>query len=880
MQPRLAQKIWARYYSSPKLSAVSAVHVKDTQIDDEVSEMMQFPRAFLSHGHADKDLVREVARCLGRAAVIYDEFEFQAGDEFRDAITKGIDLSDVFILFASRAALDRDWVKLEIDLASEALIKKALSKVTTYIVDQELTHADLPEWMRVSLIKKETLPGLIATDIRRIIGQRLRERIPTYFVGRRAEIEQSLTIISSFTDPNFRPPLIVYGLKGIGRRSLVQAIARDNLSYASTLQINLRAGDLLPETSIRVAEALSPGGVSDLTAFVKQQEQKTQVDLVNEITCLLREACQAGSLPVFVDDGALATENGVLRPEFDALYNAIASDIDTDAMIVSSRRLYGSVESPRPSVRVPELDHTSTQNLLRIAGRDIGLIFERDALSTIATYARGYPPAVRFILDEAKLRGISQIIADQRALVNFSAEQFLRHLKDNSSITPGMQTILQLLSSFSPLPLQVIVSYSSQTPIDASDNLNRLLDLAFVLPTGMHYRISEPIRDAAYRAFGGLLVDSGKVSDLLEAYLEGEPDDDSRLELGQTIFRANLLAGSRADTRFAIGFAADLIDVATRSYHDQDYDLAIKYGSSALDARPDNVDVRRYVAQALIRKEKYDEAEVHISALLRLGELKEAYYVRGFASRRKREYPEAIEAYKKSLANGRRGVAIHRELASCFFELDNLPAAEEHILQAERQSPHNRYVVDLRCTIALRLGDLPAAERALEVLERVDSSGFAEHRRSTFEQTNGNPDEALRFARIADQKIAHPPFEVLANLANCEIEVGGSESASATLGRIQRRFGSANHDAQIGLRCKYEIRFGEIEAAEGLWNRLRNTNAPVHRGLRLSILNRKKAQNGLTDHEDAERTQLIEYQSATELERSMRLIGSMMSRSD
>ena len=86
--------------------------------------------------------------------------------------------------------------------------------MTTYIVDQELTHDALPEWMRATLIRKEASPGLIATDIRRIISQRLGERIPRYFVGRRAEIEQSLETISGFTDPNFRPPLIVYGLKG------------------------------------------------------------------------------------------------------------------------------------------------------------------------------------------------------------------------------------------------------------------------------------------------------------------------------------------------------------------------------------------------------------------------------------------------------------------------------------------------------------------------------------------------------------------------------------------------------------------------------------------------------------------------------------------
>lgn len=840
----------------------------------------KFPRAFLSHGHGDKKIVREVARNLGRAAVIYDEFEFAVGDEFRDAIIKGIDRSDVFILFASRAALERDWVKLEIELASEALIKKALSRVTTYIVDQELTHKELPEWMQATLIRNEASPGLIATDIRRIINQRLGERIPKYFVGRRAEIDQSLETISEFTDPNFRPPLVVYGLKGIGRRSLVHAIARDNLSFASILQININSGDLLPETSIRVAEAIAPGGISDLASFLKQQESKPIAILVDEITSLLRHACHTGTLPVFVDDGALASENGVLRPEFDALYEAIASDLDTDSMIVSSRRLYRTPQIPCPSVRVPELDQASTQNLLRISGRDAGLIFDANALSSIATYTRGYPPAVRFIVDEARLRGIPQVVADQRALVNFNAEQFLRHLKENKSITQSMQTILQLLSSFSPLPLQVIVDYCSKTPLDTSDDLNRLLDLAFIIPVGMHYRISDPIRDAAYRAFGGLHVNNYKVAELLEAYLVDEPDDDARLDLGQTIFRASLLAGGEAKSKFAIGFAADLINVATRSYHDQDYDLAIKYGSSALDVRPDNVDVRRYVAQALIRKERYDEADEHITALLRLGELKEAYYVRGFSARRKRDYPEAIDAYKKSLSNGRRGVAIYRELASCFFEMGNLLEAQEYIRQAEQQAPHNRYVVDLKCTIALRIEDLPTAERALDVLERIDSSGFAEHRRSTFEQANRRPEDALRYARIADQKIAHPTFEVLANLANCEIEVGESEGALATLGRLQKRFGTTNHDAQVGLRCKYEIRFGEIEAAEGLWSRLRDTSTPVHRGLRLAILNRKHLQTGLMTEEASERIQLLKIQSTAELARSFQLIGSTMSQSE
>ncbi len=842
--------------------------------------MIKLPRAFLSHSSADKGVVGEVARILGRAAVIFDAFEFSVGDEFKDAILKGLSRSDIFVLFASRKALESGWVQFELASASEALVKQALSKVITFIIDPDLQLDSIPAWIKLTLVVEQYRPGLIAIEIRRLINQRLSDRLPTYFVGRRNEIDQALEIISSFTSPNHRPPLLVYGLKGIGRRALVQAIARDNLSYSTTLFIVLKSGDLLPETYVRLSEALSPGGITDFDATLAEEAGKTQEEIVSDILTLMRTSCDAGTLPIIIDDGAVAQPNGVFRPEFESLYYAIAADRNVDAAFVLSRRIFGGNDTNLPSIRVPELDHSSAQNLIRIAGRDMGLTFERSDLGSIATYSRGYPPAVKFVLDEARVRGVPQIVSNQRALVNFSAELFLRQLKETESLTPDMSSILQLLSNFSPLPLSVVAAYCSRTSEETALSVDQLLDLAFILPDGLHFRISEPLRDAAYRAFNGLSVDSGRLADLLDDYLRQEPDDDARLNLGQTIFRASLLSGGEARSRFAVGFAADLIQVATQSYHDQDYDLAIQYGSSALEARPDNVDVRRYVAQALIRRERYMDAEQHIDELVKLGELKEVFYIRGFAKRRKRDYPAAIDAYQKSLAYGRGGVAIHRELASSYFELGDLPKAEYYIREAEGRSSHNRYVVDLRCTIAIRLGDLETAERTLDVLERVDPSGFADHRRSTFEQVRGQTGPALEYARIANQKINHPPFEVVANLINCEIEAGDTGSVLSTLSGMQQRFGGINHDAQVGLRCKFETRFGTIEAAEGLWRSLRNPGTPVHTGLRLSILNRKALAGRLSTEEEVERQSLIEKQSEAELQRGERMIGSMLSRSD
>ena len=190
--------------------------------------MKKLYRAFLSHSSRDKPTVRNVAEHLGRAAVVYDEFAFEAGDEFKAAILKGLGQSELFVLFASRGALDREWVQFEIESAEEALASQALSQVVTYIIDPDLDLGDLPDWIKSTLVRRQQEPGLIALDIRRLLGEKTLALLPSYFVGRQNELEQDLTQITSMNDPETRPPIVVYGLTGIGRRTLLGAVARDN----------------------------------------------------------------------------------------------------------------------------------------------------------------------------------------------------------------------------------------------------------------------------------------------------------------------------------------------------------------------------------------------------------------------------------------------------------------------------------------------------------------------------------------------------------------------------------------------------------------------------------------------------------------------------
>jgi tetratricopeptide (TPR) repeat protein len=292
--------------------------------------------------------------------------------------------------------------------------------------------------------------------------------------------------------------------------------------------------------------------------------------------------------------------------------------------------------------------------------------------------------------------------------------------------------------------------------------------------------------------------------------------------------------------------------LTTQSYYDESYDAVIEYGDRAIQARPNNVDVRRVVAQALIRRERYQEAETHIDHMIHIGALKEAFYVKGFLERKRKQYHEAIAAYKRSVEYGRRGVAIHRELAQCYFKMRDLDKARAHISLAEEADPHNRFLVDLKCTIATKLGHKQEVLRCLQLLEKIDNGGFAHHRRSRFELSEGRPHEALHFASLAIEHAFRPSFEIVANRANCFIECGFDDEAASAIHALDQRFSSTYSDARLGLHCKLELRRGDIVVAESFWKRIIDKGAPVHMAIRASILKGKKSIQVLPEVEELE----------------------------
>ena len=122
-------------------------------------------KAFLSHSTKDKKLVEIVANLLGRASVVLDQYCFQTGTNFEEAITNGLNQSDIFVLFASQHSLASDWVQTELTEASQRNIHREIKKVLVYTIDDETTVSDLPNWLQKGLVRNLQSPKLIADEV-------------------------------------------------------------------------------------------------------------------------------------------------------------------------------------------------------------------------------------------------------------------------------------------------------------------------------------------------------------------------------------------------------------------------------------------------------------------------------------------------------------------------------------------------------------------------------------------------------------------------------------------------------------------------------------------------------------------------------------------
>lgn len=798
-------------------------------------------RAFLSHGAPDKPFVDRVAQLLGRQYVVFDRYEFKTGDDFRDAIRKGLAGATVFSLFASAKSVTRDWVRFELREAEMMLIRGNIDRVLVLLLEPDFDRSLLPEWLNRSKQGYASSPEVAATIIRSAIRDRLREDQRAIFVGRSeelAEAERLLVPVGPGTPPRV---FLLYGLPGIGRKTVCTRLASNLLSYSACIVFPIEDGDGLVEIALKLAAKLDPFATqSNLAAAIKALKSRKESDLIVEIVKYLKSASDQSLLPVFEDAGGLIDGDGALQVSVVTLLNAISGNPEIYLALIS-RRLPKLVERGSgqdfPCVRVNPLRRMEVERLLTLLAQRKSVTVDHKRLSDLAEYVHGFPPAAYYALELVKRFGVDQVLADKRRLVEFTSSYFLRTLITDPNLTDDRKRILSLLAVYSPLPLQVI-GLSLRLDVEKlALEMQYLLECAFVSPDEQgDYELSAPLIEAVARAVGLVDVDHASVARTLYGALKGEEATPNRLALSRHLFRAATVSDEVRDEIDIFALVADLIRLAKEYYHARDYENCIKFGEMAVKERPRNVDVRSYIARAYAQNEKFEDAHIHANAVEKLGNRREAYFLRGFINRFRGNIPGAIDAYETALRLGRSGVSVHRELAGCYFRLGDYEAAQHHIALAQERDRDNRYVVDLQIQIAVERNDESGARKQLDILRSVDREAFFYHRASTVEYAFGNASKALAFARQAFGLLRPPTVPMYSQLIKCLIEEGALDEADKMLVELGQRHPRTHTDIKLGLACKLATASGEYPKALELWDKLEDKTRPVHRMLRLQAL--------------------------------------------
>ena len=187
-------------------------------------------KAFLAHSSNDKGYVRIIAEKLGPHKCIIDEHTFEEGMKTIEEIEKGLERTDIFVIFLSDSALKSKWINSELDSAYLLLNKREIKRIFPIIIDKNITYDDkrIPDWMRDEYNLKYISRPVVSS--RRII-QKLREIVWNFnpiikereqiFVGRNELIKKYEERIDSPDDPT---PIcfVASGLNNIGRKSLIR----------------------------------------------------------------------------------------------------------------------------------------------------------------------------------------------------------------------------------------------------------------------------------------------------------------------------------------------------------------------------------------------------------------------------------------------------------------------------------------------------------------------------------------------------------------------------------------------------------------------------------------------------------------------------------
>jgi tetratricopeptide (TPR) repeat protein len=700
---------------------------------------------FLSLSYVDASFVRTVRERLPSGLARLYERSFERGADLIAAMETSLDASEVFVLFASKAALDSYAVKFEINEARVRFLFGNIKRVLVFPVEAGLRFGQLPAWLQRSWVPNA---GESAADIARYITTTLLEPdrglsiAAPKVVGRGSALDRAERLTANHLQKHRRSPsvYIFSGLTGVGRRTFAAYYLRRALSADA----NLPFGPVLPLSAqaelIDIYQALRIEIDPKIKPAILAEDQGLFVDLdqngrIAEIVRAMGHFTRLGQAITIISAAGLFEDAG--RPK-DWVTPLIEALPDNQLLVLVTnlqfRAEYVDNLSVAVQMRIEELSDDDIRALMIFTAQALG-VADFSISGELVVAIGGHADVANAAVKLALQKGTAILERDPSQLYNIQ-KAILGEALEKTNLTATERLVLDVLGWLPNLGAdlleKIIVTELKVSPEDYDSAIENLIIGCLIYANGYKYSIAPAVRQL-YRRFN--VADADTISAMAKVFSrewahskEGGFRDDlfAAFVFMQILERKSL--PPELKKLLTPGRLHDAVrDAYARGKEADDPEAisqAIAWGKAAFEMNmSDGVreEILSTVARAQIWLTAFDDAAATI-AMMRDRDYRSVTFLEGYSLRKQRKFEEAVPKLRFVVDHFRHNRAAVHELALCYRRLRRLRELEELLKAHGHTMSDSSMFLDFTIALSIARGDLASVPSAIARLRAMDDS--------------------------------------------------------------------------------------------------------------------------------------------------------------
>ncbi len=683
-------------------------------------------KIFLSHSSKDKDIVAKVYNELGHANAHYDIATFNSTGFLPDEIHNALSNSDTFVLFASKVALESDWVKGELRLAFMNWVKYGVKDVMVFLLRDGARNL-VPEWLQNYVIVEHPSPLHIALRIKsKLVSNERNFGLMPPFYQYENLISLEHRIISG---PEKMPKVIMLcGTDGYGRKQLANEIFSRHFSSVPRYKIYLPLDKCSSEVDLFKATlgAFSLLSLSDLSEKLRDFQDSSDEVRFSLLAEEIEKVCHGNQALIIESKDSLLSESGELISWLQGVINFLPKKSYPKLILLSSRKPTYIPGSIVEEIVVHQLKPLPTEKskllfqwwLGKLGTKQIDYVVDQ-LLDQIDGSQKQIELAARLVsnldIPDGLLRNKKRIFSD----LDEQANKLLIHLEQDRACS----LILEFIAECGYVTeVDLIAALDGSLELhsnEIADALTRLIAYGFVVSDDISLRLPAFLSRSA-RSFNrdSQISQAVKVSynRLISMFGLISDDAETSVPILTEVCISKLKNGENSTLLVeSIILPSQCFRLARKYYDDNEYERSLELCKKAYERRmaltdEGAIEVLRILGLSAARLGNNLEFGATIERFNTHVENKKARrikeYLLGFEARLSGYLDLALtHMHSAHRLAGSGDIHILRELAFLYWSQDDFLNAKIYIRKAKVRAPTNPFILEMEIKIELSQGD-------------------------------------------------------------------------------------------------------------------------------------------------------------------------------